>query len=73
MHIWKKISYVGSDKGQQAKKITDIEGRLIIPGFVDCHTHLINLSSSTVMLQGLDRDEVIEKMKERAKSERKKW
>jgi predicted amidohydrolase YtcJ len=68
----KKISYVGSDKGQQAKKITDIEGRLIIPGFVDCHTHLINLSSSTVMLQGLDRDEVIEKMKERAKSEKKK-
>ena len=68
----KKISYVGRDKGQQAKKITDIEGRLIIPGFVDCHTHLINLGSSTVILSGLDRDEVIEKMKERAKSEKKK-
>ncbi len=68
----KKISYVGRDKGQQAKKIADIEGKLVMPGFADCHTHLINLGNSTVMLSGLKRDEVIEKMKERAKSEEKK-
>ena len=36
-----KISYVGSDTSISAKKMLDAGGRLVTPGLVDPHTHLV--------------------------------
>ncbi|MEM3637204.1 MAG: amidohydrolase [Conexivisphaerales archaeon] len=62
-----KIVYVGKDRNQQAKKEVDLQGRALLPGFIDSHTHLVNLGSSVVDLAGIGRQDVIEKMIEAAK------
>ena len=40
-----RVVYVGKEAdlpaGMQGKVETDLEGRLITPGFIDCHTHLV--------------------------------
>jgi imidazolonepropionase len=40
-----RLVYVGKEAdlppGMQGKVETDLEGRLITPGFIDCHTHLV--------------------------------
>ncbi len=40
-----RIAYVGPQDalpGQTARRIIDCEGRLITPGLIDCHTHLVH-------------------------------
>lgn len=34
-----RITAVGNLKGQEAKEIYDLEGRVLAPGFIDVHTH----------------------------------
>ena len=51
----KQISYVGSDQGVQAyvgdrTQVTDLKGRMLLPGFVDAHTH----PTTAFLAQGAD-------------------
>ena len=41
-----RIIYVGSNKGarrfiEKATKVLDLKGRMVLPGFQDCHVHLV--------------------------------
>ena len=36
-----RIAYVGTNPQQQAAEVVSVEGRLVTPGLVDCHTHLV--------------------------------
>lgn len=51
----KQISYVGSDKGVGAcigakTQVTDLKGQMLLPGFVDAHTH----PTTAFLAQGAD-------------------
>ena len=49
-----RIAYVGDDEGAQAyvglrTEVIDLEGKMVMPGFFDCHAHasfLVNLVCS---------------------------
>ncbi len=36
-----RIAYVGTDPPERAAEVLSVEGRLVTPGLVDCHTHLV--------------------------------
>jgi len=36
-----RIAYVGKEPSQRAAEVLSVEGRLVTPGLVDCHTHLV--------------------------------
>ena len=35
------IAYVGSNPSEPAREVLSVEGRLVTPGLIDCHTHLV--------------------------------
>ncbi|MDD5710455.1 MAG: amidohydrolase family protein, partial [Candidatus Marinimicrobia bacterium] len=43
--------FEGGNKTYQADKVIDAEGKLVLPGFVDCHTHLVHAGSRAHELQ----------------------
>lgn len=45
-----RISYLGSGDPRDAKDQVDLEGKTVLPGFIDSHTHLLNLGLSLVRL-----------------------
>lgn len=48
-------------------KLVDLEGKAILPGFIDSHGHIVALSQASIMLDLSDintRDELIENLKE---------
>ncbi|MEM0135825.1 MAG: amidohydrolase family protein, partial [Thermoplasmatales archaeon] len=65
-----KIEFTGSSKeamrlyGKNADSIIDLEGRIVLPGFVDSHIHLDDLGSSLTYLN-LRGTQSIKEMKER--------
>jgi len=76
-----KILFVGSDKDAKKyissdTKIVDLKGRLLLPGFIDSHTHFI---SGGFYLTGLDlnpaksRAEFIQLLKEYIKGKEDRW
>jgi imidazolonepropionase len=36
-----RIAYVGPEPSQPATEVVSVEGRLVTPGLIDCHTHLV--------------------------------
>lgn len=59
-----RIVHIGYGDVQEAKREIDLEGRTILPGFMDAHTHLQNLGLSLVRLDLSDtksREEALEK------------
>jgi imidazolonepropionase len=36
-----RIAYVGKEPSERAVEVLSVEGRLVTPGLVDCHTHLV--------------------------------
>jgi len=77
-----KIRAVGTDEeiratAGESTKIIDLKGKVVLPGFIDCHTHFLQMgiALSFVDLRGLPSiDDVLEKLKERAgKTEKGKW
>jgi predicted amidohydrolase YtcJ len=48
-----RIVYAGSDSGALAfgaESTLDLEGRCVLPGFVDSHTHILLRSSTTALI-----------------------
>ena len=45
-----RIAYVGSGELKEAREKIDLEGKTVLPGFIDSHTHLHNLGLSLVRL-----------------------
>lgn len=45
-----KITYVGNADIREGKRSIDLEGKTVLPGFIDSHTHLLNLGLSLVRL-----------------------
>jgi imidazolonepropionase len=43
--------FEGPLRNYQAKEVIDAKGKLVIPGFVDCHTHLVHAGSRANELQ----------------------
>ena len=43
------IAKIGQDLGIEAEQIIDAQGKLIIPGFVDLHTHLDKTMTSHIL------------------------
>src|SRR2546429_2006325 len=35
------IAYVGPDPSEPAREVLSVDGRLVTPGLIDCHTHLV--------------------------------
>lgn len=71
-----RIVFVGSDSearvlGRNNARIVDLKGRIVIPGMVDAHAHLLGLATSlrNVLLAGSSSyDEVIRRVTERART-----
>lgn len=41
-----RISWIGpAEQAPEAREVTDVAGRLVTPGLIDCHTHLIHAGS----------------------------
>lgn len=57
--------FEGGNKTYQADKVIDAEGKLVLPGFVDCHTHLVHAGSRAhelqYRLQGMSYQEIRQK------------
>ncbi|MFA5434782.1 MAG: imidazolonepropionase [Candidatus Neomarinimicrobiota bacterium] len=43
--------FEGENKSYQAETLIDAKGKLVIPGYVDCHTHLVHAGSRAHELQ----------------------
>lgn len=60
-----RIAYVGRERKLAASLTVDLRGRTIMPGFIDSHTHLLNLGLSMNRLdlsQAGSREEALEKI-----------
>jgi len=77
-----KIRAVGTDEeirvtAGENTKIIDLKGKVVLPGFIDCHTHFLQMgiALSFVDLRGLPSiDDVLEKLRERTReTEKGKW
>lgn len=56
-----RIVEIGKERGR-ARKSIDLEGKWVLPGFIDSHTHLLNLGLSMVRLDlsaAMSRDEAL--------------
>lgn len=53
-----RLAYVGSDDGAAAlapdAEVVDLAGALVLPGFIDAHTHLVEMGTSLNSLDLLD-------------------
>ncbi|KXO98692.1 amidohydrolase [Tsukamurella pseudospumae] len=53
-----RLAYVGSDDGAAAfapdAEVVDLDGALVLPGFVDAHTHLVEMGTALSSLDLLD-------------------
>jgi len=77
-----KILAVGTNEkirslmGENAETV-DLNGKIALPGFIDCHTHFLQMgiSLSDLDLRGTSSiDEVLDKLKERARdTEKNSW
>ncbi len=74
-----RIQAVGSDQEIRAMagdgtRIIDLGGKVVLPGFIDCHTHFLQMgiSLSYLDLRGTSSiDEVLQKLRERAEETEK--
>jgi len=69
-----KITYVGDAKGLKdqigiATKVVDLKGKMVLPGFVEGHFHVIagGIVAQGVDLQTDDKNEVFEKLRQHVK------
>jgi len=65
-----RICKMASDKTE----ILDLKGKIVLPGFIDCHTHFLQMgiSLSHLDLRGLSSiDDVLQRLEERAKNTQK--
>lgn len=59
-----RIVYIGYGNVRDTKKEIDLEGKTVLPGFIDAHTHLQNLGLTLVRLdlsETKSREEALEK------------
>ncbi|MCB9471866.1 MAG: amidohydrolase [Candidatus Obscuribacterales bacterium] len=77
-----RIIYVGSNKGarrfiENATKVLDLKGRMVLPGFQDCHVHLVEggMHLNECNLDDLKSvDEVVDMIKSyRDENPQKEW
>lgn len=64
-----RIAYVGRERKLDSHRAIDLQGRTVMPGFIDSHTHLLNLGLSMNRLdlsQTSTREEALEKIREYA-------
>lgn len=62
-----KIESIGESRGEKNRKVIDMGGRCIIPGFIDSHTHLLRLGLELngLSLEGMDdRTEVLSRIRD---------
>ncbi len=57
--------FEGPLRNYESKKVIDAKGKLVLPGFVDCHTHLVHAGSRAnelqYRLQGMSYQEIQQK------------
>ena len=76
-----RIIAVGDDEAwataRDGTRYIDLKGKVVLPGFIDCHTHFLQMGISLAYLdlRGTSSiDEVLEKLKNRAgETEKGKW
>lgn len=66
-----RITYLGHGDIREAKQFIDLEGKTVLPGFIDSHTHLMNLGLSMTRLdlsKTKNREEALARTEEYASS-----
>jgi predicted amidohydrolase YtcJ len=66
------IGHVGRERSVQAKGKLDLDGRTILPGFIDSHTHLVQVGLSALRLdlsRVASRKEALGAVSEKSKAE----
>jgi|GEM_PF-677374 predicted amidohydrolase YtcJ len=72
-----RITFVGNYSNVAvltSKRLIDLEGKTIVPGFIDSHTHMLTLGLSKVRvdLDGLSRDDALSKIVDYSKTTEEK-
>lgn len=64
-----RIAYVGRGRRLESARTLDLQGRTLMPGFIDSHTHILNLGLSMNRLDlsaATNREDALEKAREYA-------
>ncbi|BAB60081.1 hypothetical protein [Thermoplasma volcanium GSS1] len=69
-----RIAFIGIDRDLRAKKRIDLSGKIVFPGFIDSHAHLLSTGLEDIRLNlyhTKSKEEVVERIAEYSKGKEK--